>query len=432
MRSADDMKRLFGQAHLEVHADTDECVFADVLRARQEHQAKSIVALSQWRIAMKSPIAKLTVAATVIIACMMGFFMWSGTQPGVALADVLTRIQQISVYTYQMSMTMTGSTGRVEVNQNIECTTLISEDLGMKMSMEMTDPKTGATVSQKMYMLPKQRKMLTITPEQKMYTQVELDEAMLERQQKQNNDPGAMVKQILECEYRSLGRSTIDGVEVEGFQTTDPKYMGGMMGQTDVVVWVDAKTQLPVRFEMDIQMGDAMHMQGVMHDFHWDVSVDAAEFEPVIPEDYTNPLGGPMKMPAVNEETALEGLRLCAELSGQYPEKLDMMSLMAVMKDIKSNAQLNRDDEDAGMKEMVSDMMETLKPILTVGTFNAMLMADDKDPVYYGKTVTPEDADQVLMRWKISDAEYRVIFGSLHVKTVTKEVLAELERPLSQ
>jgi hypothetical protein len=50
--------------------------------------------------------------------------------------------------------------------------------------------------------------------------------------------------------------------------------------------------------------------------------------------------------------------------------------------------------------------------------------------VYYGNVVTPKDADKVLMRWKLSDNEYRVIFGDLHAETVSPERLAELEKSL--
>ena len=48
----------------------------------------------------------------------------------------------------------------------------------------------------------------------------------------------------------------------------------------------------------------------------------------------------------------------------------------------------------------------------------------------YGEFVTPKDADLVLMRWKVSDNEYRVIFGDRHAETVTVEVLEELEKEL--
>jgi hypothetical protein len=34
------------------------------------------------------------------------------------------------------------------------------------------------------------------------------------------------------------------------------------------------------------------------------------------------------------------------------------------------------------------------------------------------------------MRWKVSDNEYRVIFGDLHTQTVTAEARADLEKDL--
>jgi hypothetical protein len=36
----------------------------------------------------------------------------------------------------------------------------------------------------------------------------------------------------------------------------------------------------------------------------------------------------------------------------------------------------------------------------------------------------------VLLRWKVSDNEYRVIFGDLHAETITVEKLAKLEETL--
>ena len=44
----------------------------------------------------------------------------------------------------------------------------------------------------------------------------------------------------------------------------------------------------------------------------------------------------------------------------------------------------------------------------------------------------PKDADRVLLRWKLSDKEYRVIFGDLHAETVSPERLAELEKALTK
>jgi hypothetical protein len=74
--------------------------------------------------------------------------------------------------------------------------------------------------------------------------------------------------------------------------------------------------------------------------------------------------------------------------------------------------------------------VDFLKPIRGLARFYNTLQWDNKDPAYYGKTVTPKDADKVLMRWKVSDNEYRVIFGDLHTQTVTAEALANLEKNL--
>jgi outer membrane lipoprotein-sorting protein len=93
-----------------------------------------------------------------------------------------------------------------------------------------------------------------------------------------------VIKGILECEHTHLGRSTIDGIEVEGFRSTDP---GGPLGQAEVEIWVDVETKFPVRMEIHKAGRNDSYMRMTFHDFQWDVPVDAAEFEPVIPDDYT-------------------------------------------------------------------------------------------------------------------------------------------------
>ena len=246
-----------------------------------------------------------------------------------------------------------------------------------------------------------------------------------------------MVELILRCKYRSLGRSVVDGVEVEGFETTDPNYLSGMFGQADVKMWVDVKTQLPVRSEQDVQT-DQMQMHMVSHSFQWDVTVSEADFEPVIPEDYTPLAGGPIKMPAIDEEAAIKGLKLFAELTGRYPEKLDMMSVMSQfgkMADTdgpppKRLRELGEEMKGSTDEEKSRKIIDIMLPIQGVSGFYMTLVGGKKDPVYYGKTVGPQDTDKVLLRWKVSDTEYRVIFGDLHTQTISPEALAELEKGL--
>ena len=386
---------------------------------------------------MKNPIAKLAIAAVLVVAATMGLTLWRGTGSGIALADVLTQVQQITAYMYQMTMTVsgTGPAGQ-PMNQEIEATVLTSQDFGMKNSMAMTDPNTGETTRQEQYMLPQERAMIMVMPDQKKYVRMELDDTLTEKIRQQNNDPGLMLKQVVDCEHRSLGRSVIDGVEVEGFQTTDPSFLGGMGGQADVRIWVDVKTRLPVRMEMDMVM-DEMEMHGVMDGFRWDYPVDAATFDPAVPDDYTTLPGGPMKMPAMDEQTAVAGLKLFADLTGRYPEKLDLMSVMKQLGELRHSdnpavKEIFEGTQGASEEETVQAVMDVMMPVQGTAMFYMMLVQEKKDPAYYGHVVTPEDADRVLLRWKLSDDQYRVIFGSLHAETVPPDVLAELEKTLSQ
>ncbi len=47
------------------------------------------------------------------------------------------------------------------------------------------------------------------------------------------------------------------------------------------------ETRLPVRIEIDKGEPGKGYMRVVAHSFEWDLPVVAAEFEPVIPDDYT-------------------------------------------------------------------------------------------------------------------------------------------------
>lgn len=436
MRSADHIRKLFRDARLGIGPEADERVFRDMLGAQQEHAKKPETLIVKGRSIMKSPFAKFAIAAAVVVACVMGLFLWTGTQSSVALADVLARMHEVRAYVFRCTATITGlKAGNTTIDTESHSIIVTSQDHGTKMVMETVDPNGTRTMTQEMYMSPQNGTMLAIMPKEKRYIRMEYDESMAERMRKQNHDPSAIVQLAVGQGYESLGRVMLDGVAVEKFRSTDPNFLGNVMDRPEVMIYVDVQTQLPVRMEIDARMGEGTRIHTAMHDFQWDVVVDAAEFNPVIPDDYTPLAGGPLKMPAINEETAIQGLKLCVELTGRYPEKLDMMSLMSQMglaqnRENSLFKQLQDENKNLTEDEKIRKLTDILMPIQAIGTFHAMLLADDKDPAYYGDVVTPEDSDQVLMRWQVSETEYRVIFGSLHVETVSAEALAELEKML--
>ncbi len=493
MNSADKMRRLFDAAAVQTNAAPDDAVF-DRIRTtytktveRNQPQRKP----RAWRFIMRSPWAKLAVAAVILIACAIGLSLWKATGSGVTLANVLAQVQQATAYMYQMTMTVSGQfAGSLNIDQNVEATVLIAQDGCMKMTMNMTDPNSGRASRQEMYLLPQEKAMILLVPDRKRYVRMDLDETLLRKTRRETNDPGQMLEQILNCDYESMGQSRIDGVDVEGFRMTDPNYMAGIVSEPDVKIWVDVKTQLPVRSEISMDMG-GMKMRGVVHDFQWNYPVDANTFTVVIPPDYEAMPGSGLKMPAANEESAIAGLKVCADLTGKYPAKLDFSTVSDLMKEHKEDSDVpfrqmmeeNRKDmqalkqlieetekppseddlQDANelikksdellkrfeerqkarqeqtktVKELLKDINEQVRksvdrfmPVQGTVMFYMLLAQEQKAPAYHGDVVTPKDGDKVLMRWKMSDNQYRVIFGNLHAETVDAATLAELEKNL--
>ena len=442
MSPSESIEKLIKKLRYQAGAKTHERILGNVLQALDtlEMQKPGAAAPNIRSIIMKSPITKLAAAAVIIIAVILGInhFIGPVNVTSVALADVLVRIEQAKTFAYKMTITVTGvmMPGTPAKEKQTEATIIISSEYGMKMESTTVDANSGEQTIQQMYMIPNDGVMVMVMPGQKKYIRMEFSEDLLARMKKQNNDPRETVKQIMSCDYTELGRSKIDGIEVQGFETTDPRVMAGMAQQVKIKLWVDAATWLPVRQEMDIQVSEQMQMHGVVYDYQWNIAVDPSEFQPVIPGDFTAfPVEG-MKMPAMNEEAAIEGLRLCAELTGKYPKTLNLLSLMqelGKLKDSQSPAseQLRQEFKQAQSEEdKAKKLIDVMQRIQSIGMFYMMLVQDKKEPAYYGEKVSPGDVGLVLLRWKISDNQYRVIFGDLTAADVTAEELSELEKAL--
>lgn len=402
--------------------------------------------LSIRRIIMKCKITKLAAAAVLTMACLTGLFVWKSTGSGIALADVLARIEQVKAYRYKWSFWATVEHAGKPYNVELHATELVSQEHGTKkINYEGVDPNGVSTVST-CYFLPEKKTLIRIFPKQKKYLRKELDDAEVESGEVEGMkaDPRVIIKGMLECKYERLGRSIIDGIQVEGFQTRDPNYLldeNPGRRQFYVKIWVDVKTRLPARFEhfnsQDLdRMGNKIHSHFAMHDFQWDVLVDAAEFEPVIPDNYTKKADIPVKTLAATEENAIKALKLFVDLSGNYPARpqwgADRQWSAFEKSDTPAARRLQEEIKGLTEDEKADRLRDALQPLHGLHKFYRVLRVDGKRPAYYGMTVTPKDADKVLMRWKVSDNEYRVIFGDLRAKTVTAEQLAELEKGLKQ
>jgi acyl-CoA-binding protein len=503
MKAADNLYKLINKLKIKASAELDKRVHDDItMELSKSERTKSPAQKNIGRIIMKSQITKLAAAACVVLAIIFGMRFFVSSSTSVALADVLQKVEQVQAFRYKMKMNMTGNIqpGMPSINRIDDYTITTSNTYGTRSDITTTDVNTGRKETRQTYMLPERKLMLTIMPEQKKYQRTELDDDEVARIKTgkqssipQNSDPRDIIKGIMNVMSTELGRSEIDGVEVEGFQTTDPAVMGGMMKDVNMILWVDRKTKLPVRMEMDFKMGEQLQVRSVIYDYQCDVSVDANEFEPVIPEGFTSLTDGTIRAPSGTENGAIEGLKFFAEIIGHYPKNLNIMNLLQeytvfmqesvggadintgevlkLMEKLKAAAnklegtlteefkgewnklpeeekfnkimeKINLPEEEKikikrimektrkkTMEKTIEKGRDMSRLIQSLGMFYMTLVQEKKEPAYYGDIVGPNDADadKVLLRWKLSDTEYRVIYGNLAAETVSVEKLAELE-----
>ena len=364
---------------------------------------------------------KLAAAAVILIGVVLGYQAFKGTG-GVSWAQVLQQVAAARTVTYTLTVTAPEIKGlRLEGFQ--------SSDRGIRMDAYVN----GALVNQS-YTLVDEGRFVTLMTGQKLYTEVKLTEALREEVRRGSGDPRAIVDEFLQGPYTELGRSEINGVVVEGVESQDvalvPAFFAGPMGRLsaasgmpdDVVgcLWVDVATGWPVEMTLDIAGADGGNeAQIVVTDFQWEAQIAPEVFALEIPADY-RPLAQVDVGQLATGVQIVEALAYFAELSGgTYPTQLTPVAIVT-----EAGAIYKELDAAGATPEMDDDMLIKLK---YAATYVRELGTEGKEPMYYGDTVTAADADKVLLRWKLDDTQYRVIFGDLRIEDVSPERLAELE-----
>jgi outer membrane lipoprotein-sorting protein len=415
MRPADNIHNQIKKLQLKASADLDKRVHDEISQAlaHSEKIEPTHAELTAWRTIMKNRMTKWAAAAAVIIiAALIINFQFSTS--GVAWGALVEKIESVESVVYRLTTNVKMQGMPQGQTPKTETIAYYSSEYGSRVENYINDK-----LSFTMYLNPIENVYVTVMPEQKKFMRFTKSPDEL-RQISDKDDPRVMVRHMMSTEYKQLGRDNINGIDVEGIECTGPKVMGGMFEEATARLWVEIGTDFPVRIEIEgIVSGGQMEMSMVMDDFQWNVELDPALFVPDIPPDYTS---SEMNLPEVNEGTAINALHLFAELTdGRYPGSL---ALMTLMKEITEEL-----TKKYGLRLIgkLDDYTNAIQNILPVGSFYAQLVGAEKEAVYYGDSVTAENPEAVLLRWKISDGYYRVIFGDLTTSDVTAEQLAELE-----
>ena len=417
MTPADNINELIKKLHLKASADLDKRVNNDISAALGESEKTESVQTEPniWRIIMKSRISKLAAAAVIIIAVFLGLNIFNQGS-GVAWGEVLNNVERVNSFINRMKMTVQSSEG----TNDADMTFYRSTEYGTR-----RDTYVKGELLSKLYIPAEGNEGIELVPRTKQYVKaVFSDEQIKEIAEK--NDPRAIVKEFMCCnKYTKIGKKTIDGIEVEGIEVDNEKFGKALFEKGKGRLWVAVDTDLPVLIELEgTSAGGSVQISLTIDGFDWYPALQAADFEPVIPSDYT--LMAKVDLSG-SVEAVTKGLRGFAQITeGKFPTNLDIMT---TSKEIKEAFIAMRQKQGKSLEEKpTQEEMENILSIQGACLFYGKLVKENKEPAYYGSTVTAQDVEKVLMRWKISDDRYQVIFGDLSTLDVSYDELAELEK----
>lgn len=259
---------------------------AETARFRQLVDGTNRVKFS-WRKTMKTPIAKLAVAAAVVLAVLAGMYFLGGTS-GTTWASVLNKVMNFDTcISRSRDIETTGPRpDGFEFASEGTATTYYSEQLG-----RFSEGYKNGELFSRSYTLLQDNEFVFICYPLKVYKRAPLTEAQVREFHEKN--PKQIIAKILEHDYVELGDTTMQGKRVRGIELRDPNALSD--GQSpppplddfSARFWIDVETQSPVWVEISfVPKGSQKRHTGVWDQFQWGVTLDPNLFKPVIPADF--------------------------------------------------------------------------------------------------------------------------------------------------
>ena len=201
---------------------------------------------------------------------------------------------------------------------------------------------------------------------------------------------------------------------------------GKMKNTKEITVWVDPKTNLPLRakvIEWDTLGSDdtLTKITNIYSEFAWNVDLAPSLFSLEPPADYTvekRRILLPDRRPGPQDLIA--ALRLWADVSGgTFPETIEKLT------ELKSQM-LQEYDADGHPMGEYKKTVTTIKNALLFVKFQKL----HGEWHYAGEGIEVGDVEMPICWFKLVSPPntYRVIFGDLHEENIDSERLAELQR----
>ena len=225
------------------------------------------------------------------------------------------------------------------------------------------------------------------------------------------------LRQLTEGDARPVGDKAIGDIQARGYLVTNKAF------GTEMTVWVDPGTRLPLRIEStDRVQGKEIRM--TTSDYQIDPDIDDSLFRVAPPAGYavvkadSNVLAMDEKTFLNPEQAAVAVLRLFADKTGgTFPSRLDDLAEF---------------DKVFPKKQKVGELPDanTLSELLTITRFMMAARPLKGGFGYRSERVKLGDADKILFWYRPEGAvNYRAIYGDLHAADVTEDQVPQKLKP---
>jgi len=220
---------------------------------------------------MRNPIAKLAVAATILVAIGLGVwaFISTGSHSGVVWAEVAKNIEASPGVIFRAR-----GTGSRDPNDDWPNGYRI---FWRSAAVSRMDIYRGGQMYRTIYLNYDAKTTIGVLHHAKKYNKEAMSDQTA-RAAKGWSDPQGLINLALSVEHHALGQKTINGVLCEGIEATGPDGSTGRL-------WVGVETGYPVLAEREDMKG-GIRQTGTMDQFRWNVDLLAEGIEPEIPTDY--------------------------------------------------------------------------------------------------------------------------------------------------
>ena len=246
---------------------------------------------------MESKVTRYSAAAVVALAIALILFGPSGIsgKGGVVLAQVVRKMDEAQMIVHK-EQRFFYELGEEEPFLKADVIKHCCRKLGIVEEQYTTE----GDLLHRAYVLGEPREVVIILSEAKKYFKMPLRDSMAHVIDRLT--PRGLVEHFMAIEHTKLGRSRIDGCEVEGFEAIDTEiwpmpdkfHFVFPVKQITWRFWIDVESSLPVRAEYEV-ITDRGLLTGMKklkvickaYDFEYHKEAREELFEPNIPDDYT-------------------------------------------------------------------------------------------------------------------------------------------------